>query len=375
MARLSIRHFVEKRRADGTARYYWQPSAALRKKGFMVKRLSDTRHLAMAEAEEYNAQVDQWRTDMSRAPDQVVPGTVAALARAYRESREFSKLAPATQKDYGHYLNALASWGHTTPVTRITRRDVARMYDAVRGQGERKAAYLIQVGRVLFNFAINELMIPDGTNPFARPGLTYTAKPQQIWTEEEIRHFVSVADANGYAPIGTAVFLNEWMGQREGDICRLKIGQYTDGDIAIVQNKTGARVFLPVDTVPALAARLKNHIASCRRRGPDAPMFQKPSGAAYTQNGLKTMFKRVRALAAQTMPSIAGRTFQTLRHTAVCRLGVAGAGTPLIASITGHSLKTCDIILERYSIRTKEHARAAFARRVEHRKKNENQEN
>lgn len=47
------------------------------------------------------------------------------------------------------------------------------------------------------------------------------------------------------------------------------------------------------------------------------------------------------------------------------RLGEAGVTIPMIAAITGHTLKTCYSILERYNVRTDKMAISAFQIRPE----------
>ena len=56
-------------------------------------------------------------------------------------------------------------------------------------------------------------------------------------------------------------------------------------------------------------------------------------------------------------------TFQTLRHTAVTRLAESDCEVPEIAAITGHSLKNCHAIIDRYNVRTKKMAKNAYTKR------------
>ncbi|MEE8277053.1 MAG: hypothetical protein V3R75_07915 [Alphaproteobacteria bacterium] len=44
---------------------------------------------------------------------------------------------------------------------------------------------------------------------------------------------------------------------------------------------------------------------------------------------------------------------------------MAGATHPLVAAISGHTLASVNTILERYLVRTRKMARAAFAKRLE----------
>ena len=57
-----VRHLVSKPNADGGWRWYWQPSADLRKAGWRVVPLGNDMEIAAHKAEAINADVDAWRT-------------------------------------------------------------------------------------------------------------------------------------------------------------------------------------------------------------------------------------------------------------------------------------------------------------------------
>src|SRR3546814_619213 len=50
--------------------------------------------------------------------------------------------------------------------------------------------------------------------------------------------------------VGTAVILNEWIGQREGDVLGMLRSAYQDGALRFEQSKTKVDIDLPVDLVP-----------------------------------------------------------------------------------------------------------------------------
>jgi integrase len=64
-------------------------------------------------------------------------------------------------------------------------------------------------------------------------------------------------------------------------------------------------------------------------------------GSPWTSDGFRTSWRRG-CIAA----GVAGLTFHDLRGTVVTRLAIAGCSVPQIATITGHSLKDVEAILD-----------------------------
>jgi len=200
-------------------------------------------------------------------------------------------------------------------------------------------------------------------------GISLKAEKKSIWEPEDIRTFVNTADAMGYYSMGTAVLLNEWMGQRAGDIITMTMGAYRDGNIYITQSKTGAQVALPIDIVATLKARIESQIKENKARTISGThLIQQHTGQPFKSDWFSHLFGKIRKKALEDMDE--KRTqhfkkliFQSLRHTAVTRLAEAGCEIPEIASITGHSFTACQDIVDRYNVRTKKMARNAFIKR------------
>lgn len=367
MSMVKIRYFVEKKNKSGTSRFYWQPDQALRDAGWTPVRLADNRHDAIAQAEGINRHLDEWRAGREAQPADGAPGTVYALIRSYKKSRFFLKLAKKTQKDYVNCLEVIREWAGDAPLQVISAKMVQNFYDDLRATGKtRKADYVIQVLRRLFSYAENESLIPKGANPAARPGLEYRAAKQKIWPAAAITHFVKTADRMGLHQIGTAVMLNEWIGQRRGDLLALRSANIKDGMIdTITQNKTGAQVAgLDITIIPELKARIDAQLAMNVNKGENARLIQQTgSGLPFADDWFAKCFAAVRDEAARDMPDMAALKFQTLRHTAVTRLAEAGCTPQEIASITGHAIKNCEDIIDRYNTRTAKTARNALIKR------------
>jgi hypothetical protein len=221
-----------------------------------------------------------------------------------------------------------------------------------------------------------------------------------IWPAQAVLDFVAAADSMGRHSIGTAVLLNEWMGQREADILRMPKDAYRSGRLQIRQQKgartTGAAVALPIDQVPHLKARLDAELGrhEARRRAAEAAgqpvplatsiIVSEATGQPYKADHFRHSFAAVRATLGGKCYSVdyllpgrdmtdadafvvraAELTFMHLRHTAITRLGELGLSSTLISSVSGHSLSSVDQILKRYMVRTAAMARVAFQARVD----------
>lgn len=370
MTKITVRYFVRRPRDNGTIRHYWQPDTILRKAGWKMERLSDIESEAIARAQAINENVDQWRANRLDAPVNEKPGTMAALIVNYKASRHYRELADRTRKDYAHYLILISNWAGDQMAVAINAKMVQNLYETLREKKPRKAAYLIQVLRLLFTHAERESIIPKNSNPATRPGLDYKAGKGIIWTQEAVMQFVKTADAMNEFTVGTAIMLNEWLGQRPNDLVKLSIKDYRNGCIHITQGKTKSEVILPVDLVPALKARIEAQLVLNAEKGrakkiAGTTLIQQTNGQPFTLDGFMSAFDRVRKEAATDFNEFNKLVFRALRHTAVTRLAEAGCTIPMIATITGHSFKTCQEIVDRYNIRTTLMAQQAFQRRID----------
>ena len=108
------------------------------------------------------------------------------------------------------------------------------------------------------------------------------------------------------------------------------------------------------------------------------------TGRPYKTAAFQHAFAAIRALAASSQPTykidylLPGRDpnepdafllkmvalqFLHLRHTAVTRLAEAGCDLVTIASVTGHSSKTVEVLMGHYLVKTRQLARIAFEKR------------
>ena len=233
MAGFEIRYLVKRAGArGGLPRYFWQPSTKLRGRGFISRRvpadwstISDPLQLrikAIAEAEELNAWLDAKREAEPTNPARLPPAvhTVETLITLYRASPAFLKTAPATRRVYDQCLRRIDAWAGNAPVGAIDYRRIEKLSTAMANTPSFRNAVL----RVLSILLEHGLRIGWlHRNPARQVGLAKKQPPSGlIWPRAAIAALVSTADAQGRHSIGTAVMLNEWLGQRQGDLLQAK---------------------------------------------------------------------------------------------------------------------------------------------------------
>jgi integrase len=396
-----IRHFKAVI-VSGRERYYWQPAKALRLAGWRNHTLPEDRAAAMAKAESLNLEVDAWRRGevapnapaaAVRRSRRMLAGSVEALIQDYKASRFWLSLAERTRREYSWALELIAKWAGDMPARAITPPAVQAFYAGqmrrVEGEGKARrvvetparAAAAVRVLRLLLTVGERLGYLSPGSNPAARPGLVMRRQREPVlWSREAVAHMAAVADRLGWRSIGTAILLNEWLGQREADILSLPPWREEGGAIVLRQGKTGRRVVLPLHLVPHLVERLKAEAARADAvRGLSQMLVHDRTGRAWNEHTFRHCFAAIREAAAtgvpedakaglcaiSPMPSCAELRFAELRHTAATRLHEAGVDEQGIATITGHTPGSVRAMLDRhYLVRTERGAEAAFRRRL-----------
>lgn len=369
--------------------FYWQPSNILRAAGFRPQRLPDDETGAIARARQLNLELEAWRggkaIEGAPAPVPTVqPETLAAVIKSYKLSRFYLDLAASTRRVYDQNLKLLEAWAGDKSVFALKPSNVQTFYAQLRARTPTRARAIVVMLGIIYSYARRiDLLVP---NIAARAGLKDSAPSGRVWPAASVAAFVAKAEAIGFAGIALAVALNEWFGQREGDILRLNRAMIRGERLVLAQSKTGAAVALPFGLVPAIAARIAAELAR-QDAMPVQPitiaarcLILDREGNLYGENLFRKDFAVVRAALAADTPTWdaehvpAGSTaaevatkdlqFMHLRHTAVVRMGAAGSEIAEIRDVTGHTLKSAHTILERYMVRTGAGAAAAFKKRL-----------
>ena len=404
MSRIHVPYLAKKPGVGDVPRWYWTPGPELRQAGFRTQRVPDDwRGLtdpvaleasAIAKAKELNAGVKTWRDNAAagaspkrRANVPVI--TVDEAIEAFKLSRYYKRLRDSTRRTYDQNLAIISKWSAAVPWRAITAKSVEEFYMAMQPNRPTLANGVIGMLRILLSYtATGKLRQP---NAASAPGLIGVAPTGRIWPREAVTLFVETADEMGEFGVGTAVLFNEWLGQREGDLIRLKPPPLADGKIILRQRKRGAGVKLSLDIVPHLATRLAAELARTAEfrkvvrldRDAALPLVLDRRGRPYNEKSFQKKFAEVRTAMAKKRasfpvdyivagsdeednPMVATLDLQAmhLRHTAVVRLAEANVDDKGIAPITGHSLAGIKRVLERYLVRTGELAASAFRMRL-----------
>jgi integrase len=260
-----------------------------------------------------------------------VAGTLFSLIAAYRSSTEFTKRAEKTRKDYARYLRMIEEEFGTMPLTVVQdprARGKFKQWRDSMADRPRVADYAWTVlARVLAVAKDNGTIT---TNVCERGGRLYEAdRAELIWTANHIERFCAVASPE----LQFALVLALWTGQRQGDLIRATWPQYDGSHIRLRQSKGGKRVVIPVGPV------LKDALDP--RRHADGTILRNTFGGSWTSDGFRTSWGK-----ACIKADITDLHYHDLRGTAVTRLALAGCTVPEIASITGHSPRNVEAILE-----------------------------
>ena len=327
MARTTVPYVVARRNRDGTCRYYWRPSADLTRLGFTVARLcadqtflSDamipgpvveasrpfTAHARAVLAGEMPAPAKDTHGTGKRAQRaSIVPGSLAAMFSAYRRDEAYTRKSATTRRSYDFNMARLEAWAGDRIPMAITTPDCLHFYRALRdGRGKRTASLTMSVLRLTMRWGRRKGF--PNNDPAASLDMEGTGGDGRLWSDAAITAAVAFFDSEMRFSLGTAITLNGWLGQREGDLIGLRRSQYRNGTIVLTPNKTrgttAKKVYLPVGDVPHLARRLGDELDRLDQRdGADTLerldgtiIVNEETGRPYTGNNFRNHMARMR---------------------------------------------------------------------------------
>ena len=423
--------FVARPNRDGkTFRYYWQPNRTQKAAGYKAElRLPDAPHEAYAACRKRGEEVDAAIAAARRLADRPaealslaarasgevnaspvstaapaaavrralagVAGTLAHAIARFKTKKRYLQRADRTREFYDYLFAIIEKWGGHLRMRAIDEETIVTLHEVLTDQrGARVANAVVERLRYLFKVAQRRGELT--ANPCYSEDLgLHTVTPAGIpWPRDAAPAFVAKADAIGLHSIGTAIFLNEWFGQREGDLLAFPRALYRNGTLYFWQSKTGAVAPLPADVVPKLAERIERELWHQQQRGvvagPGAKLIlREATGQPWDRHAFGYAFQHVRAEVALERPEfeldaipkrlipelyknperkLSAATpqliFKDLRHTAILRLHEAGVPFELIRQITGHAdPKT---VWDHYIMASEAATRTAFSQRLAH---------
>lgn len=287
-------------------------------------------------------------------PPQHHKGTLQEVFNAYQRSPAFLDKSEATRQGYTRRLPAIEAEFGDMPIRALTdarvRGEFLDWRDKLAANSPREADYHLAILALMLAWGVDRGRLP--ANPAAKPGRVYQPdRADHIWTDADVTAFLAKAGPQLRLPFLLAL----WTGQRRNDVLRMAWGAYDGTTIRLSQSKGKRRVVIPV------AADLRTVLDATKRRATVICVTSR--GTRWTGDGFSASFRK-----ACEAAGIEGLTFHDLRGTAVTRLALAGCTEAEIATITGHSLKTVGMMLDRhYLSRDAGLAESAIAKLEKHR--------
>jgi len=266
-----------------------------------------------------------------------------SLIDRYLRSSSFLNLAERSKKDYRYHIKWIEDQFGDLPIAALSDRRVRADFldwrDRLGATSPRQADLAFRVLARIISWGFDRGIAP--ANPCQRVGLLYkSTRVDKVWTPEAEHAFME----NASEQLRLALLLALWTGQRQGDLLRLTWSAYDGSHIRLKQSKTGARVEVPVGQplrVALATAKAKVDATVDAEEIATRTILSTARGDPWSGDGFRSAWRK-----ACIDAGIKGLTFHDLRGTAVTRLAVAGCTVPEIASITGHSLRDAETILQ-----------------------------
>lgn len=350
--KLNLPRYVIARERRNKVSFYFSVPQRLRPQTWAqsLLRLPDDLQEMFKQADILNARLDAERAGTSLAA--FPAGSIPIIVRKYQSSPKFKLLAPNTQRNYVQSLEHVLDWskraGHPH-IRKLTRPVILKFLEKFTDRPTLRkkiggiirliCAYAIDLGELEINSALSLRLSENRKAPY-------------IFTDEDIKKLVSTAEAMGYTAVATAILVAFDIGQRKGDILKLKAGiHYQNGMFSFTQNKTGEIMRFPAPE------SLKEKLVYTSNG-------EYLIGKYYSEDRFAHVFEIVRDKAGIS----ANAKFMHLRHTACVRLARAGCTVPEIASISGHTVQSVHAILKRYLPRDEIVAQNAIQKLEEYQK-------
>lgn len=127
---------------SGRTYYYFAPKRGTKNAGKRIPLGSDASH------------PDFWRRlrEVS-TPTETWRGTLSALIADFKDSQDWSRLRPASQQGYGHFLARLDKDGGDRSVAAMSRRDIYALMDRMKATPV-SANYMLAVLRTLLEYGV-----------------------------------------------------------------------------------------------------------------------------------------------------------------------------------------------------------------------------
>lgn len=257
----------------------------------------------------------------------IIPGSVRAMIRDFKESPEYLRLAPKTQSDYARSLDELRPIGDFQ-ADNVRRQHIVRIRNKMKAPPRTMDAFVATVSRC---FTIGMDLGYSDRNPAARIERLNDAESFLPWPKNVRDDFENI-DLPTW--VRTAYMIGLYTGQREGDVLRLSRNRYDGTGFDIRQGRPEAKrgkgrngrvveLFIPAAKV------LREYLAMLTHSG--LLFVSRDGGKPVKDFQLQDEIReRLDALGHTDY------SFHGLRHTTGTALAEKGATDREIMSILGH---------------------------------------
>lgn len=354
----------ERKRADGSTRLWWEPSAAARALGFAVVELDEQRLTwTRREADRLNRELAAAQKTGRRAAPSAGGRSIEALIEQYRKSRLWKDLAEKTRKSYdGNFRLIIRKWG-PHQVRDFDKPAMRAWYETLVDEISASSAVArLRAMSLLMSYAEMIGWRPENTNPCLRLKMT-TPRPRRRAADwSEVDQLVATADRIGLPSIGTAILLSLLQGQRQTDIWLARVGDFTTrtsraGGVTrqriqwtITRSKRGNTdaMWLHADVQDRVAALIAGANDPASRL-----LRDEVTGGPYDEQLLARRWRKVRAAAIEAdksgrMKALAGLQFRDLRRTFGILSRSGGATKDDTGDVLGNSAATNPQLADTY---------------------------
>lgn len=303
---------VRRVRSRGHEYYYFHPDRGTERQGKAVRLPGTPQDLTFWKA---------YHKLLGTPEERPNAGTFNVLIKAYRSSPEFKGLAASSRDAYGRSLDRIAKiWGKLA-VPGVEPKHVLKLRDSM-ANTPAAANYVLRVLSVLMAWGVPRGYRTD--NPCVHVRKLKSGEGYAPWSMDAIGHF----EANATPELWWAAALALYTGQRQSDVLAMKWSDIEDGLIAVKQEKTGKRLWLPIHQ------KLGNLLASIPRRSINIATTTRgqPWGS-----GFKASWRREMARPGMKSIKERGLVFHGLRKSSVVMLLEAGCTDAEVSAITGQT--------------------------------------
>lgn len=241
--------------------------------------------------------------------------TVASACDAYENSADWAKKADSTKKLYGYALRIIRDNFAKFPISDLKRHHVQTVLDKGLPSPSMHDPFLAVLGVVYRQARRDEKTTLFPTRDFdKREGGTHEPWPEAV---------LDAGLASEHDRTRLAVHLLFFTGQRIGDVCKMRWSDIRDGEIKVIQQKTGKELWVP------MLGELRAELERTPKRG--LTIITERDGKQMTPQVIRRELKRHgSAMGVEVVP-------HGLRKNAVISLLEAGCSVYEVMSITGQS--------------------------------------